>query len=132
MKRSRLALLSIAICTAILALSGCGSSVMSNPSHSGTAPTVTNAGLQVNGVAANRWLYVQFSEDMDPSTINSKTITVADSSGAAVPGNIMYDANFDVAGFQPNPADEPPAPRRPLMPAPPPRPARRPGAPRPT
>jgi hypothetical protein len=105
MKRARLALLSIAICAAILALSGCGSSVMSTSyTQSSPPPTVSSVGLQTDGVAANRWLYVQFSEDMDPSTINSKTITVADSSGTAVPGNVAYFANFKVAGFQPNPA----------------------------
>lgn len=105
MKRSRIALLSIAICAVALALSGCGSSVMSTShTQSSPPPTVSSAGLQTDGVAANRWLYVQFNEDMDPATINSKTIMVADSRGFAVPGNVAYFADFKTAGFQPNPA----------------------------
>jgi len=106
MKHARLALVSISVCAVVFALAGCGSSVMnsSNQGQPGPPPTVSSTGLQVNGSAANRWLYVQFSEDMDPATINSKTITVADSSGVDIPGNVAWFANFDTAGFQPNPA----------------------------
>src|SRR6185437_12310998 len=90
MKHARFALVSISVCAVVFALAGCGSSVMnsSNQGQPGPPPTVSSTGLQVNGYAANRWLYVQFSEDMDPATINSKTITVADSSGVDIPGNV--------------------------------------------
>jgi hypothetical protein len=76
---------------------------MNTMSPAGAAPAVAGVGEQANGVAPNRWQYVQFNEAMDPSTINSRTLEVTDSSGTAVPGNVTYDANFDIAGFQPNP-----------------------------
>jgi len=90
-----------------LALSGCSSASLMNansPSAGGTAPAVVAVGVQNNGVAPNRWQYVQFNEAMDPATINSQTFTVADSSGKLVTGNVIYNASYDVAGFQPNPA----------------------------
>jgi hypothetical protein len=104
-KNLRFACASFVIGLLAAALTGCGSSVMSTGhTQSGSPPAVSGVGLQGNGSAANRWLYVQFNEQMDPATINSKTITVTDSSGAAVPGNVDYFANYDTAGFQPNPA----------------------------
>lgn len=90
-------------CAVALALSGCGSTVMNN-SMAGHTPTVSGVGAEANGVAPNRWMYVQFNEAMDPSTISNQTMTVTDASGRSVPGNVAYYSNFDVAGFQPNPA----------------------------
>lgn len=98
-----LTLLSISTCVTVIALSGCGS-MAGNGSQFSAAPAITNLGVQVNGVAPNRWQYVQFNEAMAPATINSKTIVVADSSGRTVAGSVAYDANFDTAGFLPNPA----------------------------
>ena len=103
MRYLQLTLLSISTCAAAVFLSGCSSSTVMQ-SGSGSAPTVVNVGVQVNGVAPNRWQYVQFNEAMDPATINDQTIVVKDSSGSAVSGNVAYEASFDVAGFQPNPA----------------------------
>lgn len=102
----RLVLVSVSVCVG-LTLSGCSNPNLMNanpPTTPAAAPTVVAVGEQVNGVAPNRWQYVQFNEAMDPRTINSQTIVVMDSSGSAVAGNVSYDANFDVAGFQPNPA----------------------------
>lgn len=102
-----LTLLSFPVCALILILSGCGGSFVtsSNSSSSaGSAPTVVAVGEQANGVAPNRSQYVQFNEPMAPSTINGQTILVADSSGRPVSGTVTYNANFEVAGFQPNPA----------------------------
>lgn len=101
MRYLRLALTSLASCAVALALGGCGSSVMN--SMAGNTPSVSSVGAEANGVAPNRWLYVQFNEAMDPATINNQTVMVKDSSGRSVPGNVAYDSNFDVAGFQPNP-----------------------------
>lgn len=104
---SRFALFSLPAYALATVLSGCSSSyTMNNAStaSAGPAPTVANVGMQVNGVAPNRWLYLQFNEAMDPSTINSQTVFVTDSSGTHVPGNVAYNGGFDVAGFQPDPA----------------------------
>lgn len=104
--------LSLVVCTSafltILVLTGCGSNGM-NPMQSGTAaqgppPTVWAVATQVNGVAPNRRQEVQFSEAMDASTINAQSFKVTDGSGNAVAGAVSYDANFDTASFQPNPA----------------------------
>jgi uncharacterized repeat protein (TIGR03803 family) len=107
MRFPRIILLFVSFCALSFALSGCSSvSLMSvNSSGAGGAtPTVVAVGDQVNGVAPNRWQYVQFSEAMDPASINSQTFVVTDSNGRAVAGNVFYDASFNVAGFQPNPA----------------------------
>lgn len=109
MRYPRLILLSFTACAAAILLNGCGGTFTSNAnssnpsSPSGPAPVVEALGEQVNGVAPNRWQYVQFNEPMDASTINSQTFMVADSSGRPVPGNVIYNANFEIAGFQPNP-----------------------------
>lgn len=103
MRYLHLTLTGLISCAVALALSGCGSTVMNN-SMAGHTPTVSGIGAEANGVAPNRWMYVQFNEAMDPSTINNQTMTVTDSSGRSVPGNVAYYSNFDVAGFQPNPA----------------------------
>ena len=104
--------ISLAIGTCVfslpLMLTGCGGSSM-NPMNSGTAaqgtpPTVSAVATQVNGVAPNREQEVQFSEAMDPSTINAQSFKVTDSSGNARAGSVTYDSNFDTASFLPNPA----------------------------
>ena len=105
MRSPRRILLCATMCA--VALSGCRSvtTVGSNSqTTAGPAPTVIATGMQVNGVAPNRWQYVQFSQPMDPSTINGQTFLIANASGTNVPGNVMYDATLNVAGFQPNPA----------------------------
>ena len=110
MRYPRLALFSLPICAVALALSGCSSSLMSpssNPvsnSGSGAAPVVVAIGDQVNGVAPNRKQEVQFSEAMDPSTINAQTFQVSDSSGKLAPGIVSYDPDFNIASFLPDPA----------------------------
>lgn len=104
MRYFRLALFLMSIFTVALMLSGCSSAMIHSDPPSGTVPAVINVGVQVNGVAPNRWQYAQFNEAMDPATINSQTIVVSDAGGNAVPGKVMYDASFNVAGFQPDPA----------------------------
>ncbi|HLY42929.1 MAG TPA: Ig-like domain-containing protein [Terracidiphilus sp.] len=101
---SRPAFLCLSVLAFAIAFSGCSSSRMISTVPAGPAPTVANTGMQVNGVAPNRWLYLQFNEAMNPSTINSQTVFVTDSSGTHVPGNVAYNSGFDVAGFQPDPA----------------------------
>lgn len=91
------------------ALSGCGGTRMSsgptgNNPQTGTPPTVAAVGVQTNGVAPNRKQEVQFSEAMDPATINAQSFQVADSSGKAATGTVSYDPDFNTAGFLPNPA----------------------------
>lgn len=103
MRYLHLTALSLATCAAVVLFTGCGSSVMNN-AMAGSAPTVSATGVEANGVAPNRWLYVQFNQAMDASTINSQTVTLTDTSGRGVTGNVAYYSNFDVAGFQPNPA----------------------------
>jgi hypothetical protein len=90
-------------------LAGCGtSSVSANPGESthgsGPVPTVTEQAVQVDGVAPNRSQEVQFSEPMDPATINSRTFILTDPDGNRVPGSVSYDSTFDVGIFQPSPA----------------------------
>ena len=107
MRGRRLVLVSLVLCPALLLFSGCSSMTLRGGNASGTtasAPTVVAVGLQNNGVAPNRVQYVQFSEAMDPSTINNQTFVVTDSGGRAVPGNVTYVASYNIAGFQPNPA----------------------------
>ena len=106
---------SFAVCTSALlttlVLSGCGSSPMgsslagnNNSSQSGTPPTVSAVGVQVNGAAANRKQEVQFSEAMDPSTINAQSFQITDSSGKQAQGTVTYDPDYNIASFQPSPA----------------------------
>ena len=70
----------------------------------GAVPTVIAVGEQVNGVAPNRKQEVQFSEAMDPATINAQSFQVTDSSGKAMLGTVSYDPDFEIASFLPNPA----------------------------
>ena len=100
-------LISLSALTLTALLAGCGSSlrtISGNGSGSGPAPTVTATALQVNGVEPGNKQEVQFSEAMDPGTINAQTFTVADSSGHVVSGVVAYDASYDIASFQPGPA----------------------------
>jgi hypothetical protein len=104
--RAHALLASLSALTLTALLAGCGSTLMTisgNDPASGPAPTVTSAAEQVNGVAPNRKQEVQFSEAMDPTTINAKTFMVKDSSGVAVSGAVTYDTSYDIASFQPNP-----------------------------
>ncbi|SPE23476.1 exported hypothetical protein [Candidatus Sulfotelmatomonas gaucii] len=99
--------ISLSALTLTVLLAGCSSTLMTENATdpaSGAVPTVSAVAEQVNGVAPNRKQEVQFSEAMDASTINAKTFTVTDSSGNAVSGAVTYDASYDIASFQPNPA----------------------------
>ena len=109
MRYPSVVLFSSTICVASLVLSGCSSSLMSpgsNPvsaSGSGPVPAVVAVGDQVNGVAPNRKQEVQFSEAMDPATINAQSFQVTDSSGKPASGIVSYDPDFETASFLPNP-----------------------------
>ncbi len=112
MRYPLLAIVSSSICVASLVLSGCSSSLMStnspaptnSPTSTGPVPTVIAVGEQVNGVAPNRKQEVQFSEAMDPATINAQSFQVTDSSGKTMQGTVSYDSDFEIASFLPNPA----------------------------
>lgn len=93
-------------------IAGCGmngvppnSSNRSNPAPmgSGPAPAVTAVAEQTNGVALNRKQEVQFSEAMNPGTINAGTFIVKDAGGNKVAGTVTYDPSFNLAVFQPDP-----------------------------
>jgi hypothetical protein len=99
------------VCTATLFTSlivtGCGSSMhftSGNAAQGAAPPSVAAVATQLNGVAPNRKQEVQFSEAMDPATINAKSFQVADSSGSPLPGSVTYDPDFETASFLPNPA----------------------------
>jgi hypothetical protein len=102
-------LLPMSLIVAALALTGCGSNMTSSnfSQNLKAAPAVSAVAVQVDGNAPNRKQEVQFNEPMDPATINSRTFQVADSSGNPAPGAVTYDANFDIASFQPSPALRP-------------------------
>lgn len=108
MRNSRLVLFSYPILAVAMVLSGCGGTVAmdskGSPSGTGPVPTVAAIGEQVNGVAPNRKQEVQFSEAMDPSTINAQSFQVTDSSGKLMQGTVSYDSNFNTVSFLPNPA----------------------------
>lgn len=100
-----------ALASILLILTGCGSNQIMSRSTlgsqpTGPAPTVLAVAEQVNGVAPNRMQEVQFSEAMDPATINGSTFVVTDAGGNRMPGAIAYDATFHIASFQPEPALE--------------------------
>ena len=97
------------VCTSVfftaLILTGCGSSYNINGGLAqGAAPIIAAVALQVNGVAPNRKQEVQFSEAMDPATINAQSFQVADSSGNLMPGAVTYEADSNIASFLPDPA----------------------------
>ena len=80
----------------------CGFTTGSGPVT--TPPTVilTNPGNLATGVALNAAVNVTFSEAMDPSTITTANILLAQTvSGAAVTGLVSYDALDDIATFTP-------------------------------
>lgn len=95
----------IATICAVVCLSGCGSSSIlqqAGKQPAGSASPTVQVGMQTNGVAPNRAIDVQFSTDMDPSTINAKTFLLANASdGSAVAGTVAYDATNRVASFKP-------------------------------
>lgn len=97
---SYFATLVVAVC-----LAGCGSSSKNQQfgnQQAGTANPTVQVGMQTNGVAPNRAIDVQFSTDMDPSTISAKTFLLAKASdGSAVSGTVAYDAANRVASFKP-------------------------------
>jgi len=98
--------------TLSLVLASCGS--ISNPmvsnttgnSGTGPVPTVSALAVEINGVAPNRKQEVQFSEAMNPDTLNAKTFLVTDAGGNHVTGTVSYDPDYNVAMFQPTPALE--------------------------
>lgn len=108
----RPALFSTIAFTISLYLASCGSishpMVSNTTANSGTGPVPTVSGLavEVNGVAPNRKQEVQFSEAMNPDTINAKTFLITDAGGNQVTGTVTYDSNYNVASFQPTPALE--------------------------
>lgn len=59
-------------------------------------PTVTNTSPSNNetGVAIEADLFVEFSEDMDITTINESTFILEDSNGNAFSGNVNYGNTF--------------------------------------
>ena len=111
MRYPRLVSLSILAFAVALTLNGCGSyqtgSMASSTPATGVAPTVAAVGVQTDGVAPNRKQEVQFSGAMDPSTINSQSFQVADSTGKLATGTVTYDPDFNTASFLPNPALQP-------------------------
>lgn len=98
--------LSCSLLAAAVCLAGCGS--VTQNAMQGNAPTVTAVGVQTNGVATNRAIDVEFSTDMNPATINAKTLVVRKANdGAAVSGSVSYDATNRVADFKPTNGFEP-------------------------
>ena len=103
----RTALFSTIAFTFSLYLASCGST--SNPavsnttgnSGTGAVPAVSALAVEVNGVAPNRKQEVQFSEAMNPDTINGKTFLIADAGGNQIAGTVTYDPDYNVASFQP-------------------------------
>lgn len=108
----RSALFSTIAFTLTLFLASCGS--ISNPmvsnttgnSGTGPVPTVSGLAVETNGVAPNRKQEVQFSEAMNPGTINAKTFLITDAGGNQVTGTVTYDPDYNVASFQPATAFE--------------------------
>ncbi|KAA6459081.1 hypothetical protein DYQ86_17550 [Acidobacteria bacterium AB60] len=99
-----LASVSLSVCAGLV-FSGCSStSISGSGGASAAAPSVVAVGVQNNGVAPNRWQYVQFNEAMDASTINAQTFVVTDSGGKGVAGKVTYYPDLEVAGFEPSPA----------------------------
>lgn len=108
----RSALFSTIALTLTLYLASCGTTsvpMVSNTtgnSGTGSVPTVAALAVEVNGVAPNRKQEAQFSEAMNPDTINAKTFLVTDAGGNHVTGTVTYDSDYNVASFQPTPALE--------------------------
>jgi hypothetical protein len=95
------------IMTLLLAalVTGCGSSSGSNGIADTTAPTISST-VPANGataVAINSLITANFSEAMNPATINAATFSVATSAVPAVPviGTVGLDDTGKVAVFTP-------------------------------
>ena len=108
-------LISISILFLILGCSGGGSSsstdngteaenntVVDNSTSDVNPPTVssTSPASGDNNISISNKVTMNFSEDMDPATINTSNITVQDSSGNSVSGVVSY--NSKVATFTPS------------------------------
>jgi len=68
-----------------------------------TAPTVstTNPADGAVGVCVNKTISATFSEPMDPLTITTSTFTLVSSLGVPVTGLVTYDAQTNIATFNP-------------------------------
>ena len=111
MRFDHLVFCSTPVCVCAILLSGCGGNALIKSSNSttptGQVPTVVSVAEQVNGVAPNRKQEVQFSEPMDPSTINAQSFKVADASGKLAQGTVSYDPGYNTASFLPSPSLQP-------------------------
>jgi hypothetical protein len=69
-----------------------------------TAPTVssTNPLDAATGVCTGKTVNVTFSEAMNPQTINTSSFTLATSAGVSVTGLVSYDAQTNIASFNPS------------------------------
>ena len=94
----------ILIVLGILLVFGCGlfpsedsTSTDTTPTDT-TAPTIssTSPSSGANSVSISSNISINFSEEMDSSTINSTNITVADNNGNAVGGVVSYNNNFAI------------------------------------
>jgi len=110
MQHARACAIALSTLALTLAVSGCSSrnsfsrASTSASDATGTPPEVTGIGQQANGVAVNRWQYVQFNEALDAATVNNKSFVIKDSNGIAANGNVRYFPEFNIIGFQPSPA----------------------------
>jgi hypothetical protein len=74
------------------------------PNTTGPMITLTNPGDLGTNVTLNSAVNATFSEAMDPISVlapGTFTLTVSGVGGAAVPGNVTYDVNSDIATFTP-------------------------------
>jgi len=69
-----------------------------------TAPTVssTNPLDVATGVCTGKTVNATFSEAMNPQTISTSTFTLATTAGVAVTGLVRYDAQTNIASFNPS------------------------------
>ena len=87
---------------AALAISGCArgidaaNQVQESAVFQAASPMVISTSQALN-VGTTRDIFVQFSHDMDPSTINTNTFFVK-----GVSGSVDYDGNSRIAYFRPN------------------------------
>ena len=74
------------------------------PNTTGPTITLTNPADLAPSVTLNTAINATFSEAMNPTTIlapGTFTLAVSGVGGAAVPGNVTYDVNSDIATFTP-------------------------------
>jgi PKD repeat protein len=87
---------------------GSGSPLNSSPisSPTNTPPTVTSVtpANNASNVSTSIAITVQFSEALDPATVNSSTIQLLSSSGSAVAATVSYNSNTDSATLTPSSA----------------------------